>query len=173
MMSNFAWFVRRYGRGTNARIAKAVDAQKEPKMLNVAVHNLGEVTVVRCTGRLAFGYADTLLNAISEWPCPRIAVLDLAEVTEIDAAGIGVLVAVRNRAEASGVGLKLMNLTPRVEDLLELTRLRSSFEICSVREMLGLLCRALEQSQLVNVKLAVESSDRALDDGERVLAQSA
>jgi len=100
-------------------------------------------------------------------------VLDLAEVTEIDAAGIGVLVSLRNRAKASGLWLKLMNLTPRVENLLELTRLRSSFEICSVREMLDLLCRALEQSRFENVNLAAEGSDRAFDDGERVLAQSA
>jgi len=142
-------------------------------MLKVAVHNLGDITVIRCTGRLAFGYADKLPSAILKCPSGQIAVLDLAEVTEIDAAGIGVLVSVRNRAKASGVGLKLMNLTPRVENLLERMCLRSSFEICSVREMLGLLCRALEQSQFVNVNLGVDGSDRALDDGERVLAQSA
>jgi len=142
-------------------------------MLNVAVHNLGEVTIFRCTGRIAFGYADRLLNAISKWPLPRIAVLDLAGVTEIDAAGIGALVSVRKRAKASGVSLKLMNLTPRAEDLLELTRLRSAFEICSVPEMLSLLCRAFEQSQLVNVNAAVEGSDGAHVDGESILAQSA
>ena len=142
-------------------------------MLNVSVHNLGEVTIFRCTGRIAFGYSDTLLNAISKGPCPRIAVLDLAGVTELDAAGIGALVSVRKRAEASGVTLKLMNLTPRVEDLLELTRLKSAFEICSVPEMLSLLCRAFAKSQFVNVDAAVEDSDGALDDSAPVLAQSA
>ena len=142
-------------------------------MLNIAVHNLGEVTIFRCTGRIAFGYADRLLNAISKWPCPRIAVFDLAGVTEIDAAGIGALVSVRKRAKASGVALKLMNLTPRVEDLLELTRLRSAFEICSVPEMLDLLCRAFERSQFANVNAAVEDSDRALDYSEPILAKSA
>lgn len=50
-------------------------------MLNVAIHKLGEVTIFRCTGRIAFGYADTLLTAISKWPQSRFAVLDLAEVT--------------------------------------------------------------------------------------------
>ena len=142
-------------------------------MLNVAVHNLGEVTIFRCAGRIAFGYVDRLLDAISKWPCPRIAVLDLAQVTEIDAAGIGALVSVRNRAKARGVALKLMNLTPRVEDLLELTRLRSAFEICSVPEMLGLLCRSFEQSQFVNLNAGVEGSDGVLDDGEPFLAQGA
>ena len=142
-------------------------------MLNVAVHSLGEVAIFRCTGRIAFGYADRLLNAISKWPCPRIAVLDLAGVTEIDAAGIGALVSVRKQAKASGVSLKLMNLTPRVEELFELMRLNSAFEICSVPEMLSLLCRAFEQSQFVNVNAAVEGSDGTIVDGEPVLAQSA
>ena len=142
-------------------------------MLNVAVHRLGEVTIFRCAGRIAFGYTDTLLNAISKWPCSRIAVLDLAEVTDVDAAGIGALVDMRKRAKTSGVACKLMNLTPRVEELLELTRLRSAFEICSVPEMLGLLCRAFERSQFVSVKASVEGSDGVLVDSQPLLAQSA
>jgi anti-anti-sigma factor len=146
--------------------------QKESKMLNVAVHNLAELTIFRCTGRLAFGHSDTLLNAISRWPSPRVAVLDLAGVTKIDAAGIGTLVSVRKHAEASGVALKLMNLTPRVEDLLELTRLRSSFATCAVSDMIGLLCCAIKESQFVSVN-AAENYDRALDYSEPALTRSA
>jgi len=121
------------------------------------------VTIFRCTGRLVFGYADALLNAISKVSCPQIALLDLSEVTEIDASGIGALISVRRLAKASGVALKLMNLTPSVEDLLELTRLTPAFEICSVPGMLDLLCRAFEQSQFARINTAVEGSDRALD----------
>jgi hypothetical protein len=43
--------------------------------------------------------------------------------------------------------LKLMNLTASVENLLELLNLRSAFVVCSVPEMLDLMCRALEQSR--------------------------
>jgi anti-sigma B factor antagonist len=142
-------------------------------MLKVAVQNLGDVTIFRCKGRIVFGRADRLSTAISRHPPLRIAVLDLAEATAIDAAGIGMLVSLRKWAKASDVRLKLMNLTPKIEDLLELTKLKSAFEICSVPEMLGLLCRAFEQSQFVNVDAAVEGSDGVLDDGEPVLAQSA
>ena len=142
-------------------------------MLNVTVHKLGEVTIFRCTGRIAFGYADTLLTAISKGPQSRIAILDLAEVTEIDAAGMGALVSVRNRVKASGVALKLMNLTPRVEELLELTRLRSAFEICSVPEMLGLLCRAFEQSQFVGIDAALETSVGGRGHDDPILAETA
>jgi len=74
-------------------------------------------------------------------------VLDLAEVTAVDAAGVGMLVLLRLWANATGTKLKLMNLTPRVEEVLQLTRLRSAFEVCSVREMMDLLCRANRQFQ--------------------------
>lgn len=142
-------------------------------MLRIAVHNLGDVTIFRCKGRLAFGNVDRLAMAISKQPRFRMAVLDLAEVTAIDAAGMGMLVSLQKGAKASGVVLKLMNLTPRVEDLLELTRLRTAFEICSVPEMLNLLCRAVERTQLVNVDRAIESTGGTLDEGQRVLAESA
>jgi anti-anti-sigma regulatory factor len=78
---------------------------------------------------------------------PTIAVLDLAEITTIDAAGVGILVCLHWWAKTTGARLKLMNLTPRVEDLLDLFNLRSTFEICSVPEMLSLLCLAFEKSQ--------------------------
>jgi anti-anti-sigma factor len=71
-----------------------------------------------------------------------MVVLDLAEVSAVDAAGVGMLVLLRLWANATGTKLKLMNLTPRVEEVLQLTKLRSAFEVCSVREMMDLLCRA-------------------------------
>jgi hypothetical protein len=76
-----------------------------------------------------------------------IAVLDLAEITAMDAAGVGVLVSLHWWAKTTGARLKLMNLTSRVEDLLHLFNLRSVFKICSVPEMLSLLCLAFERSQ--------------------------
>jgi anti-anti-sigma factor len=127
-------------------------------MLGITSDNLGDITVLRCIGRIAFGYADRLLIAISKQPLCRITVLDLASVTDMDAAGIGTLVAARELAKVRGITLRLMNLTPRVEDLLELTHLRSIFEICSVAEMLNLLCRAFEPSEPVNVDDVVETS---------------
>jgi hypothetical protein len=87
---------------------------------------------------------------------PGIAVLDLAEINAMDAAGIGILVSLHWWAKTTAARLKLMNLTPRVEDLLELFNLRSVFEICSVPEMLGLLCLAFEKSQSVRVEPSAE-----------------
>lgn len=126
-------------------------------MLSLTVHNLGDVTVFRCAGRIEFGGGDGLQAAISTQSQVRIAVLDLAEISAIDAAGLGILLSLRARALATGVQLKLMNLTPKVEQLLELTNLKSVFNVVSAAEMLDLLCRAIHQSRSEEMRAAIET----------------
>ena len=109
----------------------------------VTIQDLGDATLFRVIGRLTFLYADRLQIAILSRPGMRLAVVDMAEVTAIDAAGSGILVSVRNWCQTNSVALKLMNLSPETESLLELTALKTVFEICSVPEMLDLWCRAL------------------------------
>ena len=116
-------------------------------MLSFTVNKLGDVTVFRCAGRLTAGDGDVLRDAVPNHTQTRTIVLDLAEVRTVDAAGLGTLVAVKTWASASGKCVKLMNLTPIVEQVLEVTRLRSAFEVCSVPEMLDLLCHAMRQSR--------------------------
>ena len=113
-------------------------------MLRLSVQNLGDVTVFRCNGRIAAGDEDVLRNAVRSQNGTRVAVLDLAEVAAIDAAGVGMLLSLRAWFRAHGTQLKLMNLTPWVEEVLEITRVRSAFEICSVHDMVDLLCRAAD-----------------------------
>jgi anti-sigma B factor antagonist len=110
----------------------------------LATHRLDDVTVVRCRGRITLGSVETLRAVVKQAPTP-VVVLDLAETTAIDAAGLGVLVSLRHRAQATGTTLKLMNLRPMVERLLELTGLKPAFAICSVPEMFDLLCRAMRR----------------------------
>ena len=138
-------------------------------MLEITTHNLGNATIFRCAGRITLEHAK-LLGMIVLKEVPSIAVLDLAEITAIDAAGVGILVALRRWAIATGARLKLMNLTQRVEDLLELLDLRMAFEVCSVPEMLSLLCLAFEKSQ--RVEPSVESP-RQIVDSELVFVQRA
>ena len=115
-------------------------------MLEITTHNLGTATIFRCAGRITVEHAEKLRIFVMKH-APSIAVLDLAEITAMDAAGVGILVSLHWWAKTTRARLKLMNLTPKVEDLLELLSLRSRFEICSVPEMLGLLCLAFEKSQ--------------------------
>jgi anti-anti-sigma factor len=50
-------------------------------------------------------------------------VLDLAEVTFIDSAGLGTLVAIRERARQLGVDLKISRVSERVQRILDVTGL--------------------------------------------------
>jgi len=69
-------------------------------------------------------------------------VLDLARVDRIDAAGLGVLLDLREWARFGTSVFKLMNVTKKVEEILELTHLLNVFEFCSVRDFFCLLHRA-------------------------------
>jgi len=132
--------------------------------LKITIQDLGESTIFRCSGRLVFGSGGDLLKSVSRFPNLRIAVIDLAEITALDAAGVGALVSVRAWTKAMGIPLKLMNLTPRTENLLELLNLRTAFAICSAAEMLRLLCCAYEDSHwdLDIVKDALVGCDDSL-----------
>jgi anti-anti-sigma factor len=117
-------------------------------MLSLTIHNLGDVTVFRCAGRISVEDGHALRNAVLVQPHILIAVLDLAGISAVDAAGLGILVSLRRWADATGTKLKLMNLIPRVEELLEVTKLKSAFEVCSVHEMFDLLCHSNSEARL-------------------------
>lgn len=121
-------------------------------MLAITSHWVGHLAILRCAGRLTMEHADTLRTTVLKGARIRIMVLDLAQITAIDAAGLGVLVSLRSWANRAGVLLKLLNLTPRIEGLFELCKLTSAFEICSVPEVRELLRRAFEQRQFAEVK---------------------
>jgi anti-anti-sigma factor len=128
-------------------------------MLSLTVHILGDVTVFGCVGRITFAYTDALRIAVIKQPRVRVAVLDLAQVSAIDAAGLGMLVSLWKWSASKGLALKLMNLTPYLEYLLDLTGLRSVFQICSVGDMLELFCQASRQIESPGAGPALEASN--------------
>ncbi len=128
-------------------------------MLSLSIHHLGDVAVFRCAGRITAEDGDELRAAVLSHNSIRTAVLDLAEVNGVDAAGLGMLLSLRAWAKTSRRQLKLMNLTPMVEEVLEITRLKPEFDICSVHEMLDLLCRAIDQTRLANLPAAIAFPD--------------
>lgn len=127
-------------------------------MLNLRIQKLGNTTIIHCAGQLTFPGADTLRRAVSSQSGVRLLVLDLVDIIAVDAAGLGTLVSLRDWAKGSLSKLKLMNLSPRVEGLLELTNLKSAFEICSAREMLELFCLAIDESESVQLNPATPAS---------------
>ncbi|HWY71703.1 MAG TPA: STAS domain-containing protein [Terriglobales bacterium] len=121
---------------------------KEATKLNLTIQVLGDVAVLRCSGRITAEDTENLRNAVLTPSDIHTVVLDLAEVSTVDAAGLGILASLRLWATETGTQLKLMNLAPLVEEVLEITNLKEQFEICSLSEMLDLLCRAIHQPRM-------------------------
>src|SRR5271169_1737432 len=106
-------------------------------MLKATVQKIRDTTIVRCQGRIIVGenFA-TLRDAVLKHSSAAMVVLDLAGVKRIDAGGLGVLLGLRKWAESNAVRFKLMNVMPKVERLLKLTKLDRVFEFWSLRDML-------------------------------------
>ena len=89
------------------------------------------VLVVDCSGRIVFGEESSLLRetirqAVTE---NNRIVLNLGEVSYIDSGGLGTLVALRITAQNAGGTIKLANLTKRVGDVLQVTKLLTVFDV--------------------------------------------
>ena len=93
---------------------------------------VGAVTIIDLSGKISLGEGSALLRRtireLLENGQTRI-LLNLGDVNYIDSSGIGELVsgftAVRNRNGE----LKLLNLTKKVNDLLQLTKLFTVFDV--------------------------------------------
>ena len=88
--------------------------------------------VIGCSGRIVFGDESSLLRedvkkALADG-AKRI-VLNLGEVNYIDSGGLGTLVALHTTAHNAGAAIKLANLTKRVDDVLQVTKLLTVFEV--------------------------------------------
>ena len=100
-------------------------------MLKVDAKNLGTVAVLRLDGQIINGETEILRSAIQSLSKVSAVKLDLARVTVVDAGGLGVMLQLREQAQARGIRFELMNVTKRILMLLELTRLDSVFQITS------------------------------------------
>jgi anti-sigma B factor antagonist len=61
-------------------------------------------------------------------------VLDLRNVTFIDSSGLGALVAAHSSAKSCGASLRLCNLGLRFNELLQITKLYTVFEVSDTEE---------------------------------------
>lgn len=89
------------------------------------------ILIFECSGRIVFGEESTLLRekvkkAVLE---NNRIVLNLADISYIDSGGLGTLVALRTSAQNAGGTIKLANLTRRVGDLLQVTKLLTVFDV--------------------------------------------
>jgi anti-sigma B factor antagonist len=99
--------------------------------LRLSTRTVDGVLMVDCGGRIVFGeesgyLRDTVKKLIEE---KHNIVLNLSGVNYIDSGGLGTLVALYTTARNLGRSVKLANLTQRVGDLLQVTKLVTIFEV--------------------------------------------
>ena len=90
------------------------------------------VTIVDLSGRITLGEGSTMLRDIVRDMIAKgnnKILLNLGDVTYIDSSGIGELVSAFTTVRNGGGELKLLNLTKKVHDLLQITKLYTVFDI--------------------------------------------
>lgn len=89
------------------------------------------ILVVGCSGRIVFGEESSLLRdqVKKDLLENKRIVLNLGDVNYIDSGGLGTLVALHTTAHNAGATVKLANLTKRVGDLLQVTKLLTVFDV--------------------------------------------
>jgi anti-sigma B factor antagonist len=98
--------------------------------LKLTNHDAGEVIVVACSGRIVFGEEAADLRDVVKSLLQRSKqiVIDLSGVSYIDSGGLGTLVGLYTSARNMGGEIKLANLTQRVHDQLQITKLITIFD---------------------------------------------
>jgi anti-anti-sigma factor len=110
-------------------------------MLNIHARKLGTIVVLGLQGQIVNGETEILRNAVQCLSEVSAIKLDLAQVTTVDAGGLGVLLTLREQVESKGIRFELMNLNERIGKVLELTRLDSVFQITGPVEYFSAVSR--------------------------------
>ena len=99
--------------------------------LSIASREVDGVTVLDLSGRITLGEGsvqlrDAVRDLISKGQ--KAILLNLGEVNYIDSSGLGELVSAFTSSKNQNATLKLLKLTQKVHDLLQLTKLYTVFE---------------------------------------------
>ena len=100
--------------------------------VKLTTRQVGDVTVVDAVGRITLGDgASTFRDTIRDLAAggKKKLLLNLAEVSYIDSSGIGELVSAYTTVRNQGGELKLLKLTKKVHDLLQITKLYTVFDV--------------------------------------------
>ncbi len=100
--------------------------------VTISTRQVGDVTVIDAAGRITLGegsstFRDTIKDLVTKGD--KKVLLNLSEVSYIDSSGIGELVSGFTTVSNAGGKLKLVGLTKRVQDLLQITKLYTVFEV--------------------------------------------
>ncbi len=100
--------------------------------MKVSTRQVDGITVLDLSGRITLGEGSVQLrDAVRDLLAKgqKKILLNLGEVNYIDSSGIGELVSAFTTVKNQGGDLKLLNLTKKVHDLLQITKLYTVFDV--------------------------------------------
>lgn len=100
--------------------------------LKLATRQVGDVVVIDADGKITLGEGASLfrdkLIELQKQAEPKL-LLNLEKVSYLDSSGLGELVSGYNSIMEVGGCLKLVNLNKRIQDLLQITKLYTVFDV--------------------------------------------
>jgi anti-anti-sigma factor len=109
----------------------ASETANPPQSLHLHTYAWEDATVMRCTGRLTAETSPHLKTEVKALlPSKRRLILDLSELGYMDSSGLGALVGLYISAKGAKCEFELLNLSPRIRELLSITNVLSVFESC-------------------------------------------
>ena len=100
--------------------------------MKVNTRQVDGITILDLSGRITLGEGSVQLrDAVRDLLAKgsKLILLNLADVNYIDSSGIGELVSAYTTVRNQGGELKLLNLTKKVHDLLQITKLYTVFDV--------------------------------------------
>ena len=105
-----------------------------------SIRDVGDIRVIELSGKITIGAGDVKIRELIDQALEdgkNNVILDLGGVTAIDSSGIGEMVACYTITKRGGQ-LKLMHLSPKITDILQVTQLITVFDVFDdEREALG------------------------------------
>jgi anti-sigma B factor antagonist len=91
-----------------------------------------EITIVDLSGQIKLGEGSSVLREIVKdllGKGQKKILLNLADINYIDSSGVGELVSAFTSVRNQGGELKLLHLTKKVHDILQITKLYTVFDV--------------------------------------------
>ena len=100
--------------------------------MNASTRQIQDVTIVDLSGQIKLGEGSSVLRETVKDLLSKghkKILLNLGQITYIDSSGIGELISAFTSVRNQGGELKLLHLTKKVHDLLQITKLYTVFDI--------------------------------------------
>ena len=100
--------------------------------MHISERSVGDVVIVDLSGKVTLGdggdvvLKDKMQSLVQQGR--KKVLLNLADVSYVDSAGLGEIVQSYATVMKNGGALKLLNVTKRIKDLLSITKLLTVFE---------------------------------------------